>query len=68
MLKELPTWIDPTRLALTHSHLNGRIAFVQMERLRDSLCDIQGDAQIDWFFAMDDKQRQPLSVDCKRSF
>lgn len=60
MLKELPTWIDPTRLAKTYSHLNGRVAFAQMERLRDSLCDVQGNAQIDWFFALDDKQRPTI--------
>lgn len=61
MLKDLPLLIDPTHLAVARSHLNGHVALAHMERLRDSLCDVQGDAHINWLFAMDDKQRSTIS-------
>jgi uncharacterized protein len=61
MLKGLPTYIDPKRLALFGDRLKGRVALALMSRLRDSLCDVQGDAQIDWLFALDDKQRPMIS-------
>ncbi|RKZ90636.1 MAG: hypothetical protein DRR19_09475 [Candidatus Parabeggiatoa sp. nov. 1] len=61
MLKSLPTWIFPKRLALARDNLKGHVALAQMERLHDSLCDVQGDAHIDWSFAMDDKQRPTIS-------
>jgi uncharacterized protein len=60
MLKDLPTWIDPKCLAVARENLNGHIAFAQMERLRHSLCDVQGDAHIDWLFATDNKQRPTI--------
>jgi len=46
MLKGLPTYIDPKRLALFGVSVKGRAALAQMSRLRDSLCDVQGEAQI----------------------
>jgi len=61
MFKELPAFIDPKRLAFQGTNLKGAFALAQMSRLGDMLCDIQGEAQIDWLFALDDKQRPTIN-------
>jgi uncharacterized protein len=57
MFKELPAFIDPKRLASQATNLKGVVALAQMSRLRDMLYGIQGEAYIDWLFALDDKSR-----------
>jgi len=74
MLKELPTLIEPLKLAQMGCHLKGQVALAQMTRLHDSLCDFQGDAEIDWLFTWDEKHRPtilghlqaPLTIPCQR--
>ncbi len=61
MFKELPAFIDPKRLAFQGTHLKGVVALTQMSLLGDMLCDIQGEAQIDWLFALDDKHRPTIN-------
>jgi len=63
MLKDLPTFIEPKQLALETSNLKGKVALAQMTRLHESLCDVQGDAQIDWLFTMDEKGRPTIQGD-----
>ncbi|OQW95246.1 MAG: hypothetical protein BWK79_03090 [Beggiatoa sp. IS2] len=54
MLKRLPIFIDPLRLAQQGCSLKGAIALSQMTRLRDSLCGVRGEAIIDWSFTTDE--------------
>ena len=62
MFKELPAFIDPKRLASQGTNLKGVVALAQMSRLADMLCGIaQGEAQIDWLFALDDKLRTTIN-------
>ncbi len=61
MFKELPAFIDPKRLASQGTNLRGVVTLAQMSRLKDMLCDIQGEAQIDWLFALDDKHRPTIN-------
>ena len=57
MSKNLPTKIDPKRLAFQGSQLTGEITLKLMSRLLDSLHDGEGKVFIDWLFWLDDKQR-----------
>jgi uncharacterized protein len=74
MLKELPTFIEPLKLAQMGCHLKGQVALTQMTRLHDSLCDFQGYAEIDWLFTMDEKHhptilgplQAQLTIQCQR--
>lgn len=74
MLKDLPTFIDPKLLAFQGCHLKGRVALAQMSRMADRLSDFKGDVEIDWLFALDEKQRATiqgsvqaqLSLQCQR--
>jgi uncharacterized protein len=62
MFKELPAFIDPKRLASQGTNLKGVVALAQMSRLGDMLCGIaQGEAKIDWLFALDDKLRTTIN-------
>lgn len=60
MLEELPRFIEPKQLALQNAHLKGEVALAQLERLHDSLCEVQGTVKIEWTFACDDKQRPTI--------
>ncbi|OQW95966.1 MAG: hypothetical protein BWK79_00545 [Beggiatoa sp. IS2] len=57
MLKDLPTDINLLRLAQQHCHLKGYIALATMPRLQESLCAQEGEAYIEWSFAIDGQQR-----------
>jgi uncharacterized protein len=60
MLQELPQFIDLKQLALKNANLKGEVALVQLQRLHDSLCEVQGTVRIDWSFAFDDKQHPTI--------
>ncbi len=60
MLKNLPTLIDPKRLALHGAHLKGQVALAEMSRLHENLCEIRGDVHIDWLFATDEQNRTTI--------
>jgi uncharacterized protein len=68
------TLIEPKELALKGCHLKGTVALAQMTRLHYNLCEVQGEAQIDWLFSIDEKQRSTiqgnlyaqLSIQCQR--
>ncbi|MCK5662683.1 MAG: DUF177 domain-containing protein [Thiotrichaceae bacterium] len=74
MLKDLPSLIEPKRLAFQGSNVKGEIALDKMSRLHDSLCDMNGTVYIDWTFAIDEKKRiiiqgklqTQLSLHCHR--
>jgi len=60
MLKELPTSIEPLKLAQMGSHLKGQVALAKMTRLHNSLCDFQGNVEIDWLFSIDKKHHPTI--------
>ncbi len=60
MSKELPTLIEPVRLAFQGEQLKGKVPLKPMSRLHDSLCEVEGEVDIDWLFTTDDKQRPTL--------
>ena len=60
MLQELPQFVDLRQLALQNADLKGEVALAQLQRLHDSLCEIQGTVRIDWSFAFDDKQHPTI--------
>jgi uncharacterized protein len=60
MLQELPQFIDLKQLALKNASLKGEVALAQLQRLHDSLCEVQGTVKIDWSFAFDDKQHPTI--------
>ncbi len=68
------TLIEPKELALKGCHLKGTVALAQMTRLHDKQCEVQEEAEIDWLFSMDEKQRPTihgnlyaqLSIQCQR--
>ena len=57
MLQELPQFIDLKQLALKNASLKGEVALAQLQRLHDSLCEVQGTVKIDWSFAFDELMR-----------
>jgi uncharacterized protein len=60
MSKELPTLIEPVRLALCGEQLKGKLPLKPMSRLHDSLCEVEGEVEIDWLFSTDEKQRPTI--------
>jgi uncharacterized protein len=68
------TLIEPKELALKGCHLKGIVALAQTTRLHDKQCEVQEEAQIDWLFSIDEKQRPTihgnlyaqLSIQCQR--
>lgn len=74
MSRDLPTSIDPLRLAHERATLVGSLPLSQMERIQDSLCDNHGDVYIHWSFFQDDQRRAiiqgqiqtQLSLQCQR--
>jgi uncharacterized protein len=61
MLKDLPAFIDLKHLALQDYHLKGQVALAQMSRLRDNLCETQGEVHVDWTFTIDKQQRPTIT-------
>ncbi|MDY6992914.1 MAG: YceD family protein [Pseudomonadota bacterium] len=57
MFTKLPTLIDPERLALDNTHLQGPMPLAQMQRLGENLYDRAGNVDIDWWFFLDDQHR-----------
>jgi uncharacterized protein len=60
MLPELPQFVDLRQLALQNTSLKGEVALAQLQRLHDSLCEVQGTVRIDWLFAFDDKRHPTI--------
>lgn len=74
MLKDLPAFIDPLRLAQEDCVLRGQIAVEQFSRILESLCNTQGEASFEWLFTTNEQQqpivtgwiKAPLQMTCQR--
>lgn len=73
MLKDLPTLVDPLRLAQEKCTLRGQIAIEQFARVLDSLCGTQGEVAFEWRFTTINEQpiiegwvNAPLQMVCQR--